>query len=233
MIEDVSHQAKTISGEITIFHNPELDIFSEVFTSPVFQTRVDGGVRRLIRSRAESGFSIITNNREIIYPRLNLGGRHPETEYEQQRLGHTASTPTSPIVSEKWFIAHEFSTGGYSVIARFHFHPTNRGFSQRDIENYDQQFTGGTLDEFRYDPAGYYGVFIPQWLGSELPLVVLLMFRGPPKENYYQSANFRELTVQKQKEILERSGMKVVLVDLPVINGHTDLNSLRSTIGLQ
>lgn len=226
-------RAKNYQGEITIPHNPELDLFVEALTSPVFQARVDAGVKRLIRHRAESGFSIISNTGEIIYPRLNLGGRHPESEYEQQMLGHRASTQTHPQMSEKWFMAHRFSTKGYSVIASFHFHPSNWGFSQHDMEHYDRKFERTTLEEFPFNPAGYNGVFIPQWQGKELPSIKLLMFAGLPTEHYYQSADFKELTLPKQKDILEKSGMKVILVDLPVVNGHTDLNSLRSAISLR
>lgn len=218
--------------EVTIPHAPELDPFIEAFAFPVFQARVDLGVRRLIRHRAESGFSIIASAREIIFPPLNLGGRHPESEYEQQMLGHRASTQTSPNLSERWFMVHDFSTRGYSVMASLHFHPSNRGFSQHDIENYDRAFDGTTSDEFSFNPAGYNGVFIPQWQGRELPSVKLLMFAGPPTDHYYQSANFSRLSLQEQKEILKKSGMKVILVDLPVANGHTDLNSLRSAISI-
>lgn len=215
--------------ERTIPNNPDHDIFYNAFTAPEFRARVEVGMRRVIRNRAESGFSILTDGHEIVYSPLNLGGRHPENDYEHRFLGHRASTKITPKMSEEWFAAHNYSAAGYFVIGSFHFHPTSNPFSQEDITFYDSQLT--SQDEpFKHRLDRYYGLFISQWQGQSLPSVKLFMFAGPPTDFYYQGEDFSELSLGKQEEVLERSGMKVVLVDLPIIDGQPDLTLLKSAL---
>lgn len=219
-----------VDMERTIPNNPEHYIFYNAFTAPEFRVRVEGGIRRVIRNRAESGFSILTNGQEIVYPPLNLGGRHPENDYEHRFLGHRPSVSINPKMSEEWFAAHNYSAAGYFVIGSFHFHPTSKPFSQEDVAIYDSQFTMGDDVLFKYRLDRYFGLFIPQWQGESLPSVKLFMFAGPATDFYYQGEDFSELSLGKQEEVLERSGMKVVLVDLPIIDGQPDLTLLKSAL---
>lgn len=216
-------QRTLVNTEETIPNDPEHDVFYNAFTSQAFQARIDSGTRRLMQHRAESGFSILSNTQTITYTPLALGGRLAE-DINDVRIGHKASVPF-PQVSDKWFKDHVHE--GHRLVTTMHFHPSNFPFSSTDIEAYEYDIEGYGAFECR--PDMYFGIFMPQWQGETLPSIRLFMFSGPAKDNYYQAEDFSNLVLNRQKELMEKSGMKVVLVDLPITNGHVDLSPLKAT----
>lgn len=225
--------------EITIPNSPENNLFFNAFTSAVFQKKVEAGARRLISRQAESRFLVISNGRKIIYSPLVLGGTHPTNESET-RLGLEASVGEPEM--KKFFERYQYTPEnyGYFVIGDFHFHPVVGGFSSSDVESYDENYSRVGHSRFPHQRDYFTGVFAPNWkveLGKgrrQLTSLSLLMFAGPPTDLFYQGADFERETPKSQKEILEKSGMKVILVDLPILlidrRRQADLDPLKSAL---
>jgi hypothetical protein len=200
-------------------------------TSEIFQQRVQAGFNRVKRLNAESGITILSDGSEIVYPVLDLGGRFPE-HIGDVSLGVVPATRMSDP-SINWLIHHGVAAERYFMLARLHFHPDYRPFSQADIENYEalQQKNLQKLAAHKgYVPDLYYGIFMPNWRGSVLNQMTLYMLNGPATSNEYQAEDFSGLSFGDQQELLQASGINVDIVDLPIVRGKVQFDPLKERL---
>lgn len=216
--------------EIIIPNEPGSKTVLNAFTSTVFAGRIKDGIRRLLRHKAESAFRVIASKQEIIYFPLDLGGRIAHDRYERYILGHVPAVQDKFTMPDQWWIEHGWSAEEYSEIGAFHFHPYYAPFSQTDIEIYDDLRTKAGKLSFKPALDQYEGVFMPKWKGETIPSITLFMFAGPPSNNFYQGVDFNRMSLNEQREVLERSGMKVVVADLPILGNRPDLTSLKEIL---
>lgn len=212
-------------------NNPENNIFYNAFTSSEFQARVEAGLKRVMQHRAESGFSILSNGQKIIYTPLELGGQLPSesgAEFASITQGmHAATSVGIERIGNRDL--ERFLKKQHQTIAHLHFHPYYAPFSEGDIAHYDDSIANGHVFGLKSRPDLHFGIFMPkEGNNGTMSSLELFMFSGPPRENFYQAENFNRLrTPAKQREVLERSGMKVFLVELPTPNGRANLDPLK------
>lgn len=229
---------KKLFPEEVVKYSPEMGELKQVaLTTEPFQKRVTEGLTRVNRLHAESGFTIVSNGLEIVYPKLVLGGR--DTDYQNGSdiiIGHGAKTSSVSGLSPDWVTSHYSNNtlGDYSVIGSFHFHPDFAAFSQGDIEAYDElQFEGyqqGLIANVKYAPDGLFGIFMPKKTGKNISNVTLFMFNGPFTSNEYQGTDFDMTGFINQQEALRASGMAVEVIDLPIIQKKVQFDPLKDKL---
>lgn len=207
------------------------NILLQAFTSEPFRLRIVAGIRRVLKLRAESGFSVMTNGQELVYPQLNLGTALADDDFEEMFLGYDGSTTIDPEMSEAWKDKHAFDERGYKVIGGFHFHTRNAAFSVDDIEAYDQSIGSGEIGGYRCPKDLFEGVFIFDFYSRRLlRSCTLFMFSGPATKTDYQTAQYGRMSLEAQAKLFADCGMKVVISDIPFINGAVDLKPLREKL---
>lgn len=225
-----------VNKTASIPNNPENNVFYNAFTSVEFKARVEAGLKRVIQDRAESGFSILSNSQEIIYTPLELGGQlHQDSENVATSItiGMEAATEVGFSKMYERDIKRALKNR-HQIISVLHFHPHTGPFSDQDIQYYDNLLVSGDVgSDLKSRPDLHFGVFIPPQSDGNgvIPSLKLFMFSGPSSENFYQSENFDRLrSTDRQREVLEKSGMKVVLVELPTPNGRVNLDPLKAVL---
>lgn len=211
----------------------------EALVSPYFEVRVNAGINRLRLHGAEARIITLTNEAELVFLPLGLGTPSPKTFRDVRVLETNNAQASEPSISGRWADSHDIRS--YRIMADFHFHPLEGGFSGGDIEGYDSTSTNRLPLKYKIDHT--FGVFIPRWHQThqesetptleqavELSILRLLMFSGPPAGTGYQDERFARLAVEGQADLLRQSGMRVNLVDLPTKDDKVDLTPLETTL---
>lgn len=214
----------------------------EALTSSYFATRVNAGINRLRLHDAEAAIIILTDGTEIVFAPLNLGTSHRDPSGRTVRV---AGVDTTPHLSKDWEKAHPGSRKNYRIMAAFHFHPSEVGFSNHDIEAHEEDAIGLSEKRFPYRFGKDFteGVLCPRWIGlkdrsstysleqlAEFNVLRLLMYSGTPTDTEYQTERFANLTLDRQAEVLRNNGMKANLIDLPVVDDKVNLSPIASSL---
>ncbi len=206
-------------------------IYREAFTAEPFLKRVNAGRLREKHMRAESGFSIIASNEAIIYSVLASGGTSINDRPEMATIGMRHST-LIPLFDNEGALPVDL-VEGFSLVGGFHFHYPRKyfgGFSNRDMEAYEELIQNHRGQENSFDARSmWWGVFLSKPEGRKME-TVLFMFQGPPKNFAYQAYDFSRLIYQRQKELLEQSGMRTIITDIPFARGAADLSPLAAAL---
>ncbi len=232
----------TTTKEITIPYIPkegERD-YAQAFTSEGFRKRLEEGLafleatKRADRQRIieagkgrESGFVVLSNGKEFVYPELIKGGRLGiSMESIDIATGQFGSPPGVDIhgnVSSAWRKQHQLMD--YDILGVFHFHPDFSGFSSEDMNEYFSAISAKQIDGVRVRDDYFEGILMPQiayersGFKAAKPVtraLRLLAISGPPTSNDYLHDEMDRMGLSRQRQILETSGLRVLTADLPV-----------------
>lgn len=253
-------KSKVADSEETVLNNPEHSLIYNALTSKVFKKRVEAGLRMVRRRRypSESGISIISNGHEIVYPPLKFYKPDPNDYrahyFQSVPPGHNISkewflkhqnlddylviadfhfhTLFMPYFSGGDMKAYANRLNRYKIIDEI----VKKYGSVKGMFATDYEWEEMEGEIFKYRPDMVYGVFSPMWRWQddqhkkrECYGLKLFMISGPPTNDDYLKENFDQESKQ-QKEILERSGMKVTQVELPVEKDRISLEPLKTEL---
>jgi hypothetical protein len=215
------------------------DILRAAFTAKPFAERVVEGIKRVRKLGAESGFSLVSNGQELVYSPIAYGTGHPD-EVTERITGSAIQTKVGfgmiDLAMEKMYDLDlenpnlKKLINRYYTLGIFHFHPSTKtweGFSQHDIEAYEALIENPP--RFRKNPDHCEGVFLQKDSKNEIE-TKLFLIQGPPTNTDYQNYDFGRLNLERQQEILERSGFKTIAVDIPYQKGAVDLAPLQQAL---
>lgn len=201
-----------------------------ILRSGVFRQRVRAMTKRVVETRAESSINSYLEGKNIYLSHLSYGTRFAEGAED---LAFGMSGASAAVQDQHIFIPsyNEY----FQKLGSFHIHPRKSGFSQTDINAFEEDIMhpyGAVLDKDMLIPGilvdRFTGLFFPEMDQGHLKNLNLAVISGSPTSNYYQAYDFSQTSMTSQFEILQQSGFSVAVYQLPVAaRNQIDFSSLK------
>ena len=205
------------------------------FANSDFQSRVTEGVRRVAKQKAESGFIVGTlRRRQTVFPMMYgtaFADPYEEGVSVSGLFGSNTSAEVDPVpyIDNLNALLKRREGRNYtpfnmveeypiSIDASFHFHPDTSGFSDPDIQHFDDLTNEATIPErkrYLVAPTSKfrYGLFFPlykrSFLASTLSGLGYISISGTPSRTEYQGVLLHRLSAPEQVKLFQDCGFDV------------------------
>lgn len=246
--QEVDHSEKGEFPSVRLTHRE-----IEYFADRNFQARVTEGAQRVAKSKAESGFVVGTlRDEQTVFPLMygtafadpfedgivisSLFGSNTSAEVDPIPHKNDINAVLKKREGRKFTSFDEELEYPVSIDASFHFHPDTSGFSETDIQSYDDLVHGARVlkrkEDYTFVTTSQYreGLFFPiferTYLDKRLSGLGYIAISGMPSKTEYQGAKLSRLSAPQQVKLFQNCGFDVSYAVIPIKDGKLNFQSL-------